>query len=596
MFSVNVNILIDNDIDIIEVLKSFLYAMTLDIATACYLIAIPIILLLLQSIYPSKTISKINNVYMLLLIAIYTFLTIGEIGLYPEWETKMGYRALLYFKRPDEIMRTMTLFQVIAAITLFVSIVILFFWLFRKWFYRPIESKYKYSYILSPLFLIVSMPLLVLGARGGFNPIPISASEVYFSRYPFVNATTVNNLFSITVSIIENVSLDQNAFTFYPNQEAEQRVKQLYTPHKDTVIDILSTTKPNVVLILLESWSADLVESLGGDSRITPNFRQLEKEGILFTNIYSNGRRSEQGMSSTFGGFPSISFTNIVSQPEKSSKLPSFIKAMNKQNYYTSFNFGGELRYGNIKGYIIDNGFQQVKENRDFSDKIPRGRLGIHDHYLYDEVVSQLESTQQPFFTSIYTLSSHNPYDQPQIVSIPEWNLDEEQYIQSAHYADYALGRFIDSVKTSSWYANTIFILIADHSHRSYKQYDWESPESHKIPLLIFGKPIKEELKGTKITTIGTNSDLAPTLMSIIDLPSAQFEFSKNLLNPTTKQFAYYSLDHGGYVWITPQGYFAWNSKYKNYTNIKIHDAIKDSVMIDANSFIQTAFRKYVNY
>lgn len=594
MFSFNANILISNDISILEVLKSFFYAFPLDLAMACYLIVIPIILLLIQSIYPSKTIATINKFYMLLIIAVYSFLTLGEIGLYPEWETKMGYRALLYFKRPDEIMRTMSLFQVIAAITMLVSIVILFFWIFRKWFYKPIE--YKYSYILSPLFLIISMPLLVLGARGGFDPIPISASEVYFSKHPFVNATTVNNLFNIAVSIVENASLDQNAFSFYPDQQADQRVTQLYKPQKDTTINILSSPNPNIVLILLESWGADLIESLGGDSRITPNFNQLEKEGILFTNIYSNGRRSEQGMSSIFGGFPSISFTNIVSQPEKSSKLPSFVKAMNNLNYHTSFNFGGELRYGNIKGYIMSNGFQTVKENRDFNDKIPRGRLGIHDHYLYDEVASQLDATPQPFFTSIYTLSSHNPYDQPQIVSIPQWNLDEEPYVQSAHYADYAIGRFVENAKNSSWYANTIFILIADHSHRSYKQYDWESPESHKIPLLIFGNPIKKELKGTQITTIGTNSDLAPTLMSMLNLPADQFQFSKNLLNPTAKQFAYYSLDHGGYGWITPQGSFAWNSKNNNYTNITIPEAIKDSVVVDANAFIQTAFRKYVNY
>lgn len=596
MFILNANILLSNGINISQVLQSFIYALPLDIATACYIIAVPIMLLIAQSIFPTNIISVINKSYIAIIIAIYSFLTIGEIGLYPEWETKMGYKALLYFKRPSEVIHTMSLFQIIAATTLIIGFVILLFWIFRRWFFKPMTARYKYSYILSPMILITLTPILVIGARGGIDPIPINQSQVYFSNHAFVNATTVNNLFNIVVSISENKNIDRNSFAFYDNEKAEETVFKLYTPTRDTSTSITAASNPNIVLILLESWGADLIESLGGDSRITPNFHQLEQEGILFTNIYSNGKRSEQGMSSTFGGFPSIPFTHIVSQPEKSSQLPSFIKTLNNLNYNTTFNFGGELRYGNIKGYIVGNGFDRVLENKDFDSEIPRGRLGIHDQYLYSEVYKQLNNTPQPFFTTIYTLSSHNPYDQPKVVSIPDWKNEENPYIQSSHYADYAIGEFIKEAKTQPWYDNTIFILIADHSHKSYKPHEWQSPNSHRIPLLIFGNPIVNELKGTQNPIIGTNSDIPATILSILGQPHDQFPYSKNLLNPTSKQFAYYSIDEGGYGWVTSEGSTVWRLPSNSYHFVTIPENKQDSIDRDARSFLQTIFKQYLDY
>ena len=129
----------------------------------------------------------------------------------------------------------------------------------------------------------------------------------------------------------------------------------------DSTIYVLNKKHPNIVFILLESWSADNVESLGGLKGITPNFKALEKDGLLFTNFYSNGWTSDQGMSSIFSSFPVFPYAAIINQADKSSKLPCLNKSL-ANNYHSSYFFGGQLTYGNIKGYLLSQGFDKVKD------------------------------------------------------------------------------------------------------------------------------------------------------------------------------------------------------------------------------------------
>ena len=159
-------------------------------------------------------------------------------------------------------------------------------------------------------------------------------------------------------------------------------------------VNILSHTQPNIVFILLESWAADNIESLGGLPGITPNFKKLEKEGYLFSDFYSNGWTSDQAMSSIFSAFPVFPFVGIVNEPDKSRKLSSLNKSL--PNYHSSFFFGGQLTYGNIKAYLLSNKFSLVKDEEDYSE-LPKGRLGIHDGYMFDQFKLELNKLPQPF-------------------------------------------------------------------------------------------------------------------------------------------------------------------------------------------------------
>ncbi|MEZ5197289.1 MAG: sulfatase-like hydrolase/transferase [Bacteroidales bacterium] len=163
------------------------------------------------------------------------------------------------------------------------------------------------------------------------------------------------------ISTIENYKFkDENPYGFFNQQRAKARVQRLLEVPKDTTTKILNAERPNVVLLLLESWSADVIESITGETGITPNFHELEKDGILFTHLYATGNRSEQAMASIFGGFPSTPLASITHNLDKILKLPSLIRIMNREGYQTSFYFGGQLIYGGIKSYLMANDFDRI--------------------------------------------------------------------------------------------------------------------------------------------------------------------------------------------------------------------------------------------
>ena len=126
-------------------------------------------------------------------------------------------------------------------------------------------------------------------------------------------------------------------------KSADRIISRIYYTPKDSTLQILNIRRPNIVLFILESWSGDLIEDLGGEPGITPEFRKLQKQGILFDQIYASGSRSEQGMASIFGGFPAHPISSITVQPDKFVKLPSLIKDMKQVGYNTSYYFGGQL-------------------------------------------------------------------------------------------------------------------------------------------------------------------------------------------------------------------------------------------------------------
>jgi phosphoglycerol transferase MdoB-like AlkP superfamily enzyme len=402
----------------------------------------------------------------------------------------------------------------------------------------------------------------------------------------------VNNGFNLYISVFENLqNFNNDPYVFMKDEEAARIVKNLYLVRSDTTIGILKNTRPNVVLIILESWSADLVNELGGARGITPEFSKLAGEGLLFDSIYASGARSEQGMASVFGGFPAHPISSITVQPDKFVKLPSLVKEFKKQGYSSSFYFGGQLIYGNIKGYIFFNGFDQIMEGKDFPSSIPRGKLGIHDEYTLSYMVNDLKNFKQPFFASLFTVSTHSPWDQPYPKPLT-WGDNEREYINAALYTDHSLGEFISNAKKQPWYPNTLFIFVADHSHNSYRNWHPQTREYHKIPLLIYGEVLKEEFRGKRWHMLGNQHDIAATLLAQVKLKSDSFHYSKNLLNPHSRKFAYYSTDDG-VGWIRPYAYFTYDKGmniYYDWTDPKTPDSVRQ----EGKAYLQVVFGEYM--
>ncbi len=582
-------------VSFIEAVSVFWYGLKLDLATACYLIIIPFLLILIQSVYAKKYLGLVNKIYTGIIIFFYALLITAELGIYEEWKTKLHYKALMYLNNPSEVYNSAETKNFFVLLTLFIAVVIFSFWVYRKYFFSKIEvSKGK---LLNFVFLIVFLPpFIVLGMRGGLQEIPINQSQSYFSKKNILNLAAVNSGFNLYISVYENLNnLDINPFSYFSDEEANNILENIYTVEQDSTPSILKTQRPNIVLIALESWSATLIESLGGVAGTTPEFHGLEKEGVLFTKIYSPGSRSEQGMSSILAGFPSHPISSITVQPDKFAHLRTLTHVLKEKKYRTSFYFGGQLIYGNIKSFIMHNGFDKINEVYDFPDE-PKGKLGVHDEFVFARQLKELNNETEPFFSMIFTSSTHSPFDMPMEKMIT-WGDEMNMYLNSAYYTDRSLGHFIANAKKEAWYKNTLFIAVADHSHHSYTHHPYHSKEYHQIPLLLFGEVIKDEFKGLKVDKLGSQTDLIGTLFPQLGFSTEEklFPWSKNLLNPYTPEFAYIAFEEG-IGWVRPVGDFFYDNQLDYYYHNNIPEIYSDSIVKEGKAFLQILFQHYMDY
>ncbi len=584
------------NIEMSEVFASFWHAIPLDIATASYIIIIPFFILLIQSFYSAKWLNYINIGYTFFVLFLYVLITTSEIGIYDEWKTKLQFKALVYISNPSEIYKSSETSVFFLLIFIFTVQFIVGAWFYIRFIFTKIKKSNR-SFIFSGLFLFLISFMIFVGLRGGLGEIPITQSSSYFSKHNFINLASINSGYSLLISTFENYEFkDTNPFEFYNPKEAEKRVQQLHKVENDTTVYILKTKRPNIVILLLESWSADLIQSLGGTDGITPQFKKLEKEGVLFTNFYASGNRSEQAMSAIFGGFPSTPITAITHNLDKIVKLPSLTKTLEKEGYSSSFYFGGQLMYGGINSFISVNGFDVIKEESDINDELPRGKLGIHDEYMLNEQLVDLNSEKQPFFSVLFTTSTHSPYDQP-MDDVITWAERDGQnaYLNSAYYTDRSLGEFFEKARKQPWYSNTLFVIVADHSHNTYNNWSVESKEYRRIPLLFYGNVIKDKYRGEKINKIGSQTDIGVTLLSQLDINHNDFFWSRNLFNPTTPDFAYYEATDG-VGWVTPDGYFVYKKTTDYYPIMQIEPQLRDSIIMDGQSYLQEVFRQFMEF
>jgi phosphoglycerol transferase MdoB-like AlkP superfamily enzyme len=175
---------------------------------------------------------------------------------------------------------------------------------------------------------------------------------------------------------------------------------------------------------------------------------------------------------------------------------------------------------------------------------------------------------------------------------------DSDKFRKAAYYTDHCLSAYFKKAKQERWYANTLFILVADHGSRLPKLPDLNMPESKKIPLLFVGDVLKEKIKGTTVDKIGNQNDIAATLLSQLHRDHTSFSRSKDILNPSTKEFAYYTNDNV-LGWITPSQsfiYFYTSQKLQLTSDPNANAVVNDSLFMDAKAYLQTHYSQYLAY
>nr|WP_242693170.1 LTA synthase family protein [Sabulibacter ruber] len=389
-------------------------------------------------------------------------------------------------------------------------------------------------------------------------------------------------------SVIKKNHNTKNPYQYLDEKKAQALVQELYQPKSDSIPSLLRVKKPNILFIILESYTAKFVGALGGPAEVTPNLNALAKEGVLFQNIYAAGDRSEKGMVALLSGYPVQTTTSIIKTPKKTERLPQLASELKRMGYRTSYYYGGELAFANIKSYLLNGQYDKLLEKSDFGSENYNSKWGVHDHILFDRVLAEHQNPKQPFFTTVYTLSSHEPYDIPTRPKFPGTD-EETRFKNSFHYTDWALGRFINAAKKMPWWQNTLVVIVADHGHHFPGGDQNDAPSKFRIPLLFTGGALA--VKDTVVTSIGSQTDLAPTLLQQLGQPTNQFAWSKNLLDPKATPFAFYVFNDG-FGMVSPQGIITFDNVSKR--PILREPGVPEKQVEQGKAYMQTSFGDFL--
>ncbi len=519
----------------------------MDVPFTAYICIFPFLLFFVKSLFINIGINKIIRIYTFILITLFSFLTIADLELYSAWGYRMDATPLQYLKSPKEMGASVSSSPIFLLLLIFVILSASFIFIYKRYFNSFIDKRqakiYVFDIFISTFFLV----FLFIPIRGGIQKIPINLSDAYFSEKLFADHAAVNLPWNIMFSLL-NKNNDQNPFDYFSEKETENLVHALYNTGQKKIPSILSVEKPNIIVIILESYTAKWVGCLGGVTGVTPNLDKIAADGLLFTNIYAAGDRSEKGQVAVLSGYPNQAITSIIKTPGKTEQLPSLSKTLNAAGYHSSYTYGGELEFANIKSYLLNVGFDKLIDKYSFPVGQRTTSWGVHDEFVLNRFYNDLNKEKQPFFATLFTLSSHEPYDVPLKHFIGSDETTE--FKNSVYYTDSVIGNFINKSKMAPWWKNTLIVFVADHGHPLPGHDANDRPSKFHIPLIFSGGALK--LKG-KINNIGSQTDIATTILDQLKLPANNFEWGKDLLDSSAKQFAFYSFNNG-FGFVTPNG------------------------------------------
>lgn len=530
-----------------EIFNTFYYGLRMDISFAAYICIFPFLVFLIKSVFLHFPDKKIIRVYTWFLIIVLSLLNIADLELYKSWGFRMDATPLLYFKDPKEMAGTISSSPVFLLLLIWAIFTLLFIFIYKKFFNPFIEKRLKRIYLPDLLLSLLFIAVLFIPIRGGIQKIPMNLSDVYFSKKPFANHAAINLPWNISFSIL-NQHNKKNPFSYFSEEEAASLVHSLYNTGPVRNLSILESEKPNIIFIILESFTAKFVGHLGGVAGVTPQLDKIAEEGLAFTNIYASGDRSEKGQIAILSGYPNQAITSIIKTPSKTRDLPAINQVLAKEGYTTSFTYGGELEFANIKSYLLNTGFDRLVDKYSFPVSLRTTSWGVHDEFVFNRFFEDLKKEKTPFFATFFTLSSHEPYDVP--IKHFKGNDLTTQFKNSMYYTDSVLGNFIERSKKENWWNNTLIVLVADHGHPLPGHDRNDQPSKFHIPLVFTGGALKKQ---GFFDVIGSQTDIITTIFDQLKIPSNQFEWGKDLLDSAAKSFAFYSFNNG-FGWVTPNG------------------------------------------
>jgi phosphoglycerol transferase MdoB-like AlkP superfamily enzyme len=432
--------------------------------------------------------------------------------------------------------------------------------------------------------LLTITVLMFLPIRGSFSVAPMNTGFVYFHKTnAYANHSAINVIWNFLYNLRKS---SQVAYPedILPAPVALSYFRKFYPP-ADSTLKVWNSPKPNIILFILESFTADVIEPLGGLKGIAPNLNQLCKEGILFTNFYSSGDRTDKGLVSILSGYPAQPQSSIIKEPAKTQRLPYLNHYLRNLGYHTSFIYGGDIDFANFRSYLTNSNFDHITADVDFPEELNQSKWGVHDHIVFQRALQQCDTSRRPFFKVILSLSSHEPFDVPMIPHFTG-NDEEALFLNSCYYTDKSIGEFVVKAKSSAWWEHTVILFVADHGHRLPGRKELNDKERFRIPLLMIGGAVE---KHSDIKKFGSQTDIANTILAQLDKPQPAFTFSKNILSPASASFAAYFFNDG-YGFVTGDQYIIYDNTGKQFLR---KDGANEEDLQGSKSYEQILFTDY---
>ena len=533
------------------------HGLTLDMTVAGYVTALPILVTLLSLWLrlPEKVWRGVLTTWFVLVAVTTAVIFAVDVALYEHWGFRIDSTVLIYLADPEEAMASVDFWlgvrQTLLAAAYAAGMI---------WVYRRILGVFDGRTVgwrvasLGSLAVVMLAGFDFLAIRGGTGASVANVSKVYFSPTQFLNHAATNPVFSFLASLGDRVDYaDEYPFFDEAVRAAKFDALRGNGPAAGPTEPVLNTARPNVVIVILESFARTVMDAEVGGEPVMPYMQQLKGEGIWFENFFANSFRTDRGEVAILSGFPAQTRMSIMKLPAKSRNLPSIARSLAGEGYATSFAYGGDLNFTNQSSYMYATGWQELIWQKDLRFDAPAADWGYDDALMCDwfaDRVIALSDAGKPFLAGLLTLSSHTPFDVP-------YSKFDDKVLNAMAFSDECVGKMIDRLKASSAWKDLLVVLVADHGYPYPRTLTYNEPLRHRIPMIWTGGAVA---RPRVVEDYAAQIDIAATLLAQLGVAHDDFDYSKDIFAPTPpRKFAYYTFNDGFGV-VDASGEAVWDA------------------------------------
>ena len=564
----------------------FVYGLKLDISLEAYMVTIPVLSFVFFFWSKKHLEFKIIRIYTLIILMIITLLNIIDLALYSYWNYRLDYTVLNYIDTPGEMLANLRWYHYFILVGALIFSWLIFYRgvfakLFRKADSLPGEGGWK-----SGLVFLLILGALIIPIRGGLGTASLNVGAVYFHKRAIVNHAAINPVWNFVFSLTEKQDMEYKIEFFSP--EKEEKILEPLKVTKAESRKILKTDRPNIIMIILESFTAFTIERNGGRGDIAPNLNKLIKEGVYFDNFYGSGDASAAGLGALLSGYPSLPNSYILKFESKVENIPGICKDLSALGYTNRFFYGGDINFAHIHSFLIHNQFDDIVSLKDFPDTERISSWGVPDHFVFNRLLEVSSSSETPFCHVLFTLSSHAPFDVP-MDPVFEGSTKDIKFFNSLYYTDKSLGKFIRSAEHQPWWDSTLIFVMADHGAVYGDVTNHERRRFH-IPMLMLGGALNA--RDTIISKYGNQIDVPAILFGQMGIDAGDYRFSRDLLADDSLSFTYYAY-HMGMGYLDDTSYVVYDLSSSRF--IVEEGAVNDNIRDRVKALLQNLWTDFAN-